>query len=130
MPEENNIIADQDMTDEMRIQFAIDKFYEFMESFKKTNENVKKIKFMRNNLINMIDTYLKKFQNNLIMQNFYDRLTEAKENATVNGKLNKYLQCMNEIRVIQEFKGIRENIAYKLADDFINQCLETGEDII
>ena len=116
--EENNhdIIAEQEITDEMRIQFGIDKFYELTEIFDQSQEHIRKLKHIRNNLINMMDTYLKKFQNDMIMKSFYDKLFLAKKIANNNGHPNKYYQYMLEIRVIQEFKGIRENIADKLAD--------------
>jgi len=110
------IIASQDMTDEMRIQFQIDKFYEYMETFTQEQSQIRKIKLIRNNLVNMMDTYLKKFQNNLIMNSFYQKLQGAKIDSINNGFINKYYQYMNEIRVIQEFKGIQENIAEKLAE--------------
>lgn len=132
MEEENsdsNIIAEQGLTDEMRIQFAIDKFYETTEGFNRTPEQLRHLRNLRNNIINMMDTYLKKFQNQEIMDDFYKRLAEAKDEATINGEINKYHQYMNEIRVIQELLGIRENIAYKLADSYIQECLNTGEDL-
>ena len=123
MEEQNRnleVIASQDITDEMRIQFQIDKFYEFIEGFNQEQSQIRKIKLMRNNLVNMMDTYLKKFQNNLIMDSFYKKLKETKKNATSNGFVNKYNQYMNEIRVIQEFKGVKENIADKLAEQLID----------
>lgn len=122
MDETENLIARQDLTDEMRIQFAIDEFYEYMKAFDDTDpDKITKVLLMRNNLVNMMDTYLKKFNNKLITQDFYSRLKKAKENAKHNGGINKYQQYMNEIRVIQEFKGVEENIVDKLAEQLINQ---------
>ena len=110
-------LARQDLTDEMRIQFTIDEFYEFTKRFDDSDpEHITKVLLMRNNLVNMMDTYLKKFNNSLITKDFYNRLKKAKKDATNNGYINKYTQYMNEIRVIQEFKGIEENIVEKLAE--------------
>jgi len=114
--EAESIIASQDITDEMRIQFTIDKFYEILETFSGSNKQMLKLKILRNNLINMMDTYLKKFKNQIIMESFYKKLREAKKQATHNGSISKYYQYMNEIRVIQEFKGIQEDISDKLAE--------------
>ena len=118
MDEETEIlIARQDLTDEMRIQFAIDEFYESTKKFDDTDpEHLTKILLMRNNLVNMMDTYLKKFNNPLITKDFYKRLSKAEDDAKHKGFINKYSQYMNEIRVIQELKGVEENIADKLAD--------------
>jgi len=124
-----DIIASQDVTDEMRIQFTIDKFYENMEGFVADTDHLRKLKLLRNNLVNMTDTYLRKFKNKLIIDSFYEKLKNARNQSVKNGMLNKYHQYMNEIRVIQEFKGIQENISEKLADEFIQVCIETGEDI-
>ncbi|MCK4830199.1 hypothetical protein KA005_81530 [bacterium] len=125
---QEEIFAGQDLTDEMRIQFSIDEFYEFIKRFDDSNpEHITKILLMRNNLVNMMDTYLKKFNNSLITKDFYERLKKAKDNAITGTKLNKYTQYMNEIRVIQEFKGIEENIAEKLADQVFARCKEGEE---
>ena len=69
----------------------------------------------------MMDTYLKKYDNNMIMKDFYKKLRTAKQKAIQGNKINKYNQYMNEIRVIQEFKGIDENIADKLAEQLFEQ---------
>lgn len=125
---QEEILAGQDITDEMRIQFSIDEFYEFIKRFDDSNpEHITKILLMRNNLVNMMDTYLKKFQNSEIMKDFYERLKKARDNAIDGTKLNKYIQYMNEIRVVQEFKGIEENIAEKLADQVFARCKEGEE---
>ena len=129
MEEQSDLIARQDMTDEMRIQFAIDEFYEFMKSLDNYDpEKLIRALLMRNNLINMCDTYLKKFNNKLITDDFYSRLKTAKENARQNGGINKYHQYMNEVRVIQEFKGIEENIIDKLSEQLINQWVSWEEE--
>ena len=122
MNEEDNVqvIASHDLTDEMRIQLAIDKFYQTMEHFNQSKDHIKKVKLQRNNIVNMTDTYLKKFKNEIIIKSFYEKLKEAKNKAIKNGKINKYHQYMNEIRVIQEFKGIQENISDKLAEQLTN----------
>ena len=125
MEENEQILARIDLTDEMRIQFAIDEFYEFMKQYDGSRDKLVKARLMRNNILNMMDTYLKKFQNDLIMQDFYKRLNEA----TNNGASSKYSQYMNEIRVIQEFKGIEENMADKLAEQFYENCINIGEDL-
>lgn len=113
---QERVLAEQDITDEMRIQFAMDEFYENMKGFDNSIDKLRRIKLMRNNIVNMMDTYLKKFNNRLIMQEFYEKLQKAKAKATNNGKINKYTQFMNEMRVMQEYKGIRENIAEKLGE--------------
>lgn len=114
------LIARQDLTDEMRIQFAIDDFYETIKKIDDDPDNVTKILLMRNNLVNMMDTYLKKFNNPLITRDFYNRLKKAEKDATYNDRINKYAQYMNEIRVLQEFKGIEENIVEKLAEQLFD----------
>ena len=111
-------------TDEGRIQIAINEFYESIKSYDDDIDKFRKITIMRNNIINMTDTYLKKFKNKLIMKEFYTRLKKAKKTAK-----NKYQQYMNEIRVIQEYKGIQENIADKLATEFVSECLKVGDDL-
>lgn len=119
--ETSDFIAMQDITDEMRIQFNIDKFYEHTENFTQKKEQIRKLKLLRNNLINMTDTYLKKYKNTLITDSFYKKLEIAKKQATNGNKINKYNQYMNEIRVVQEFKGIQdENISDKLAEQLID----------
>jgi len=126
---QDEIIARQDLTDEMRIQFAIDDFYEFIKRFDDSDpDHITKILLMRNNLVNMMDTYLKKFNNILITNDFYSRLKKAEKEAINNGYINKYNQYMNEIRVIQEFKGIEENIVEKLAEQLFEQWKEWEED--
>lgn len=123
MEETNELIARQDITDEMRIQFAIDEFYEYIKAFDDTDpDKITRVLLMRNNLVNMMDTYLKKFNNQLILDDFYNRLDKAKEEAIDDGYINVYNQYMNEIRVIQEFKGIEENISDKLADQLFERC--------
>jgi len=114
--EQNKVPAQLDLTDAMRIQLGVDEFYEFVKNFEGETEKITRMKLMRNNILNMMDTYLKKFDNPLILKDFRQRLAKAKNNATNNGRIIKYNQYMNEIRVIQEFKGIKENISQKLAD--------------
>lgn len=108
-------MGDKDVTDEMRIQFALDAFYESLKGFEATNDKIRQMKLQRNNILNMTDTYLKKFNNKSINDEFYKQLKKAKKDAAKNGKINKYAQYMNEMRVVQEYKGIRENISDKLA---------------
>jgi len=136
MDEENQnqsrVLSELDLTDEMRIQFAIDELYEFMKQFDGESEKVTRMKLMRNNILNMMDTYLKKFDNPLIMEDFHSKMLRAKQDATKNGRVNKYVQCMNEMRVVQEFKGIKENIADKLAEQLIDTWRNSeviGEDV-
>ena len=117
---QNRIYSDLDITDEMRIQFAIDEFYESTKQYDGDSEKTVRLKLMRNNIINMMDTYLKKFDNPLIMNDFRNRLIKAKKDATIGNRVHKYKQYMNEIRCIQEFKGIKENIANKLAEQLID----------
>ena len=124
------ILSSLDITDEMRIQFAIDEFYENMKGF--DGEKITRVKLLRNNIINMMDTYLKKFNNQMIMKDFYKRLKEGKIKAGNNGRVNKYTQFMNEIRVVQEFKGIKENLAEKLSEQLFelfkkSEVVEYGE---
>ena len=122
MEEEQNqqYLADPNLTDEMRIQIAIDEFYGFVKTFDGESEKVTKMKLMRNNILNMTDTYLKKFNNELILEEFRERLSDAKKKASNNGKVNKYKQFMNELRVVQEYKGIQQNIAEKLAEQLFD----------
>lgn len=120
-------IAPQDITDEQRIQNNINKFYEKTENFTQKRDQIRKIKLLRNNIINITDTYLKKFNNKKIIEDFYKKLKEAKKQATKNKKINKYNQYMNEIRVIQEFKGIKENLANDLADQLIGIWKDSEE---
>jgi len=122
MEEEQNqqYLADPNLTDEMRIQIAIDEFYDFVKTFDGESEKITKMKLMRNNILNITDTYLKKFNNELILEEFRERLLDAKKNASNNGKINKYKQFMNELRVVQEYKGIQQNIAEKLAEQLFD----------
>jgi len=113
---DQQFIASLDMTDEMRIQLAIDEFYEFTKGFDGDTDKIVRMKLIRNNIINMVHTYLKKYNNELIMKEFYERLKKAKQNAIRDNKIHKYEQFMNEIRVVQEYKGIQENIAEKLGE--------------
>lgn len=129
---QNHVLSDLDITDEMRIQFAMDEMYEFTKQFDGEPEKVTRLKLMRNNILNMMDTYLKKFDNELIMEDFHNKMLKAKQDATKNGRINKYVQFMNELRVVQEFKGIKENIADKLAEQLFNTWLNSeiiGEDV-
>lgn len=123
MEEQERVPAPIDITDEMRIQFAIDEFYEYIKGYDGEPEKITRMKLMRNNILNIMDTYLKKFDNPLIMKDFRKRLIRAKQDATNNDKILKYNQFMNEIRVVQEFKGIKENIASKLADQIFQNIL-------
>lgn len=116
------------MSDEMRIQFTIDEFYEITKRLENDQDKIRALKLLRNIAINMMDTYLKKYDNQMIMKDFYTRLTMAKTKATVGNKINKYQQYMNEIRVIQEFKGIDENIAEKLAEQLFEQWKQWADD--
>ena len=124
---ESPILAEQDITDEMRIQFTLDELYENLKSFDGDDDKLRRIKLLRNNAINMMDTYLKKFDNKSIMDDFYQKLKNAKLNALNNGMINKYVQYMNEIRVVQEFKGIKENIAQKLGDQIFENIMNSEE---
>lgn len=116
------ILAKQDLTDEERIFFAIDEFYEILKTL--SDDDPDKYRFIvliRNNIINMNITYLKKFNNPLILKKFYKELKKAKENARNNGKINKYKQFMNEIRVVQDFRGVEEIIINELANYYFEQ---------
>lgn len=128
---QNKIITNVKLfeTDDDRIQNKINEFYDFILSFDGTSEKILKLKIMRNNVLNMMDTYLKKFNSETITKEFYGKLKKARIDSIKNNKINKYTQYMNEIRVLQEYKGIQENIASKLADDFVKKCLEIGEDV-
>lgn len=116
------ILAKQDLTDEERIFFAIDEFYEILKTL--SDDDPDKYRFIvliRNNIINMNLTYLKKFNNPLILKKFYKELKKAKENARNNGRINKYKQFMNEIRVVQDFRGVEEIIINELANYYFEQ---------
>ena len=108
---EDMVLAEEDFTDEDRIQRGINNFYTLTEMYDEDMEKIRQLKLIRNNVINMTDTYLKKFNNSFIMEDFYKKLKNAKKNAIENGYINKYKQYMNEIRVIHEFKGIQQDIA-------------------
>lgn len=119
--QETQMMQKYDYTDEDRIQMAIDEFYTvtktlYGETERLTlDEKISHMKNIRNSIINITDTCLKKFNNKMIMKDFYKKLKEAKENAINNGSINKYKQYMNEIRVVQEFKEVKTNISDKLA---------------
>lgn len=114
-------------TDDELIQNKINEFYERILTFDGDPDKFIRIKLLRNNIVNITDTYLKKFQNDVILQDFYSKLRKAKKDATKSGKINKYSQFMGEIRVIQEFKGIREIISDKLAEKLFKQWKEWSE---
>ena len=118
------VLAGEDIT-EMRIQFAIDELYEAFKVFDGDSERFRKIKIMRNNIVNMMDTYLKKFNNSLIMKDFYSKLQNAKKKAMNNGRVNKYVQIMNELRVVQEFKSVKENIVEKLGKQLLDRWINS-----
>ena len=105
----------------MSIQLWIDKFYEINEKFTGQRDQFNHLRNIRNNIKNKMDSYLKTFRNQPIMDDFYTQLIQARNDATIQGKLNRYKQYMNEIRVIQEFKGIQDNITEKLADQLYDQ---------
>lgn len=114
------LIARQDITDEMRIQFAIDELYEFLKTiYDDDPDNLERVVLMRNNILNMMDTYLKKFNNPLIVDEFYKRLKKARENIK-----DKYQQYMNEMRVVQEFRGVEDLIVNKLAEQYFKEWEE------
>jgi hypothetical protein len=121
-------LADPNLTDQQRIQLNIDEFYQSMKSVTQDPEKIIQIKLMRNNIINMVDSYLKKFDNKEIMTEFYNRLKQAYNIATKNNVVNKYVQYMNEIRLIQEYLGMSENIAEKLAEQLFDQWKKWEED--
>ena len=119
------LIARQDLTDEMRIQLAIDELYEFMKTlYGDGPDNLERVVLMRNNILNMMDTYIKSFNNPLILKEFYDRLQKAEEQAKNNGYTDTYEQCLNEMRVVQEFRGVEEIIIDKLAKQYFKEWEE------
>lgn len=125
---ESSISGDPDVSDEMRIKFAISEFNEVANTINRSNkgEIVAKLKARRNVLINMMQIYLSKFNNQPIMDDFFDALSKAKKEAVVDGMLHKYLQFLNETRVIGTFLGIRENISDKLSEQLLS-AMKTEE---
>ena len=117
--EEQTYLGEKDLTDEMRIQFAIDELYAFLVSFEPTKKNIRKAWSMRNNIKNMSESNLKKYKNDLIITEFSEQLKKAKEKAIKDGILNKYKQWMNEIGVFQDYKGINVNIVDILSNQLI-----------
>lgn len=122
-------LGDLDISDEMRIQFSLDEFYNSIIGFEGLPDQITKMKLRRNNLVNVMATYLKKFNNPDLMKEFYTNLKNAKEQATKKGRINKYQQYMNEIRVVQDYLKIRENLAEKVAHTIVINCLKVGEDL-
>ena len=123
-----HLIARQDLTDEMRIQLAIDELYEFMKTlYNDDPDNLDCVVLMRNNILNMTDTYLKKFNNPLIIKEFYKRLGQAEEGAKKDGYINKYKQYMSEMRVVQEFRGVEDIIIDELAKQYFKEWKEWEE---
>lgn len=122
-------IGDVDLTDEMRIQFSLDEFYNSMIGFEGLPDQLTKMKLRRNNLVNVMATYLKKYNNPELMKEFYINLKKAKEQATKKHRINKYEQYMNEIRVVQDYLKIRENLAEKVAHTIVQNCISVGEDL-
>jgi len=126
--EQNRYIEYYEFNDEEIIQININEFYEFTKHFDDHDpDHINKILLMRNNLVNMMDTYLKKFNNPLIIKEFYKLLNDAKNKSIKNGKINKYNQYMNEIRVIQEYKGMKEKLAEKLAKQLFYLFKNSGD---
>jgi hypothetical protein len=114
-------LAEQDFSDEMQIKFAISDFYERANSINNTNsqEVIGTLKARRNVIVNMMQVYLSKFDNKIIMDDFATALKKAKKEAIKDGKLHKYPQVLNEIRAVGVFLGIRQNIADKLAEQLL-----------
>lgn len=110
-----------ELTEEQRIQIWIDNFYALNEEFTGENAQFKRMRNIRNNIINKMESYLKTFRNNPILDEFKDSLKKAKTDAIHNNKLNRYHQYFNEVRVAQEFKSIEENLAEKLGEQLFDE---------
>ena len=124
----SSVSGDPDVSDEMRINFAISEFNEVANTINRSNKSeiVSKLKARRNVLINMMQIYLAKFNNKPILDDFFAALSKAKKEAVVDGFLHKYLQFLNETRVIGTFLGIRENISDKLSEQLLS-AMKTEE---
>ena len=97
------------LSDEEKINSAISKFYDDANSINDDNVDdvIERLHARRNVIINMMQVYLAKFNNKLITDDFDKALDKAKKDATDNGKLYKYDQYLNEIRVVGTFLNIR-----------------------
>jgi len=118
---EDTIKYNPELTETQRIQQWIDKFYENNEQFTGETLQFKRMRNIRNNIINKMESYLKTFRNQPIMDDFKKQLQQAYNDAISNGKLNRYKQYFNEIRVVQEFKAIEENLAEKLGEQYFQE---------
>ena len=118
--------ADQDLSDEVRVNLAIFEFNEVANTINNDNsqEVIAKMKARRNVIVNMMEVYLAKFNNKAIMVDFFESLEKAKADATKNGKVHKYLQFLNEIKTVGFFLGIRENISNKLAEQTLDAMMQ------
>lgn len=112
----------EDLSDEDKINSAISKFYDDANSINDDNVDdvIERLKARRKVIINMMQVYLAKFNNKLIVDDFDKALNNAKKDATENEKCYKYDQYLNEIRVVGTFLGIREKISEKLGDQLFD----------
>ena len=120
------VIAEQDLSDEYQIKFAISEFYATANNIDEENaqDYIHKLKARRNVILNMMQVYLAKFNNKVIIDDFRKEIEKAKKAAIKDGKLHKYPWYLNEMRVVGTFIGIRENISEKIADQLFADMLE------
>ena len=124
--EQKPTLADQDLSDEFKVNLAISEFNEVANAINNDNsqEVIAKLKARRNIIVNMMQVYLAKFNNKPVLDDFFTALEKAKDDATKDGKVHKYLQYLNEIKTVGFFLGIRENIADKLAEQTLDAMME------
>ena len=124
------VMAEQDLSDEFQIKFAISNFYSIATEINENNaqDYIMKLKAHRNVIKNMMYVYLAKFNNQVILDDFVKELEKAKTETIKDGKINRYEWYFNEMKVIGTFLGIRENIAEKGAEQLLNAMIEEEKD--
>ena len=112
---ERKSLAEEDVPDEVRIKVTIAEFYDVANTIFEDNleDIIDKLKARRNVIITMMRVYLANFENDPIIDDFEEKLKKAKESAE-----HRYLQYLNEIKVVGIFLGIKENLTDKMADQF------------
>lgn len=117
----------KDITDEEEIKSTISEFYGVANAITKENKQdiIRKLFARRNVLLNMMRVYLINFDNELILKEFETDIVKAKDEATDNGNVRRYLKYLNEIKTISVYLGKKEDMMKKKAIQFYAKMKES-----